>query len=357
MLVPIYVSPAAAVRAGKAVSGPKSLDLSEEQIADLTEEQREELARVAGLGNGDYSSERIGQEYHDYSLVEPTVEELAKALDHRIERKREEKAKKAARAQEKRAESRERHLEVLRERRTRENEKRYFGLRLEENGSWTVLDPGKHPRTCSGEYQQLKPFWPVGYELPTDEEVTSSPEAQGWLADLEKENEDRKQQAVQKRIEEYEREQAEEKAKEEQEEAFSKALDTFVLHHGSTDQIERLAAGLLPSDEARNLLRNHLFAPLDDFPRYERLKSDDIPHASDEECGYGCDGDLDFGVEDLESLDKEAWERFQVLQTLIPDDAQHDLRLHYGKCEQCDGTVGSRSVLVTIEWHGQNFSR
>lgn len=129
----------------------------------------------------------------------------------------------------------------------------------------------------------------------------------------------------------------------------------WVSEKGTPSQKDRMAANLLDHDEVVNDIRNEVFAPLNDFPRYEKLKSIDICTC---DCQYSdvdhCD--CEFNSITKESATEEEFDLMQQIKKLMPD-ADLDLREHVGKSEQCDNTVKRTGILVTMKAGEFTFSR
>jgi hypothetical protein len=89
MYVHLYVSPAAAVLAGKARSGNLRMDLTEEQIQSLGEEERMMLATVSGLGEEELDADdtRLGAG-DDPDIPDASLESLRTVLQARIQKAR-----------------------------------------------------------------------------------------------------------------------------------------------------------------------------------------------------------------------------------------------------------------------------
>jgi hypothetical protein len=129
---------------------------------------------------------------------------------------------------------------------------------------------------------------------------------------------------------------------EEQRQANRATLTRWIQEHGSENQKQRLAAGLLPWAEAHSELEKGLFALLDEFPLYERFNVDEVcicPQMGGESCG------LKFQSVDATELTADEWVRFDAIRTSIPD-AQFQLREHRAKCRTRTEAEIRRGVIV-----------
>lgn len=117
-------------------------------------------------------------------------------------------------------------------------------------------------------------------------------------------------------------------------------LGQFLAAHGTDNQRARHAAGVLPLDELLDALREHVFAPLADVPRYEKLRAGDLEC---DECGEHAD-DPSFSTCEPKAVSPEAWDTCQTIRQHMPD-AVVTFRRHEGEWD-----CGCREhPLVTAE--------
>lgn len=144
---------------------------------------------------------------------------------------------------------------------------------------------------------------------------------------------------------------------------FRDALAAWVGRHGTDDQRERLAAGVLPDEEVEQEAKRRALALIVDLPAYERITFSDIPHletcvpdeSDEDEETYGAGGqdNLTTSTEDYEqsalpTMSAGLWERFSSLVKTLPAEASWTLRRHTVTCDDCDASVTRWSMLVRL---------
>ena len=140
--------------------------------------------------------------------------------------------------------------------------------------------------------------------------------------------------------EQHDREVAEAKAAEEAAKLAKAEFRTqFIREHGTDNQRERLEAELLSDDEIMNAMRDHVFAPLKEFDRYQKLTGSDIGHEE------GCGGSA-YSANDAETLTAEQWDVVKRIKTAMPQ-ASVTARRHRGWCDaDCSASVTRYGALV-----------
>lgn len=140
---------------------------------------------------------------------------------------------------------------------------------------------------------------------------------------------------------------------------FAKHLLRYALIHGSKTQIERAKEGLLPENEALDLLRDNLFADLDEFPRFRRITKRDLRH----NIRHPMPGSYEFDTIEHHPLVESQWALFKRIQSKAPKGATALAVLHTGYCATCYDITGTIqrvnrvAAKVVIEWHGRPVSR
>lgn len=186
-------------------------------------------------------------------------------------------------------------------------------------------------------------------------------EIRSWATDrnklaTEKAVEHRREMEKQREMEKEARKQEEKRQSEERAAARLASRSAWIAAHGSPSMQERWADELLPSSELKDAMREWLFRGIGDLPRYQRITADDVCV-----CEYG-DGDVEFEVEDATELSEASYGVLkQIRQALakLPDGATGVAtpRLHKAECSRCEEKIERLSVKVTIEYHGEPFSR
>ncbi len=250
----------------------------------------------------------------------PTASEIRDAI-------REQRAAEAATALARAEEIRQATLAVLRERKT------------------VTMDWWDNQAKCY--VGALRPDWPYN----ADADVVSSPESQEWIADLDAQNARAIDEARDHHDEQIAAEEAEKAAERAQREEYVAAAAALIREIGTPDQIGRLDDDLLPADEQDQAIRDYLFRPLRERPRYEKLTAEDVTHDDDE-----CSGEVEFSAEDANELPVEPWQVLREIRAAFPE-ATCTPRIHTAGCESCGEMVVRHSVRVAITWHGREFSR
>jgi hypothetical protein len=140
---------------------------------------------------------------------------------------------------------------------------------------------------------------------------------------------------------------------EEKRQANRRTLAAWIADHGSENQRQRLAAGLLPWREAHAAMEGFLFAPLQEFPLYERFDPADVcicERAGQEACKPK------FESVDATELTAEEWDRLSAIQAVVPD-GQFQLREHRARCKSRVEPLMRRGVIVKRTVGSLTFKR
>jgi len=134
-----------------------------------------------------------------------------------------------------------------------------------------------------------------------------------------------------------------------------RTLANFVENHGSDNQRQRLAAGLLPWQEANDSLEAHLYSPLKDFPEYQRFQDEEVckcieTNFLDRVCKPT------YKSADATELSATEWERFTAIKKCVPL-ATFQLREHSAACMAFVPTVVRRGVIVKFAVDSLKFKR
>ena len=127
-------------------------------------------------------------------------------------------------------------------------------------------------------------------------------------------------------------------------------ISGWVFEHGTQSQKDRLEENLLPETEIIDGIRSKTYAPLDEWPRHDKLKTSDICSCEYEHC------EVDFDVDEKESATEEEFEQLQKIKELMPG-ATVELREHTGESEDCKNTVRSTGFMVRMTVGEFEFSR
>lgn len=147
---------------------------------------------------------------------------------------------------------------------------------------------------------------------------------------------------------------------------------------GTENQRARYAEGLLPEDELLAIARAELFAPLNDFGPFRKLKPQECKHKS-----RLCRGHIEFETREAGELAHDEYEglakirvaaelasRHEWINSSLVNESMrtnvslHDMRritvtpmTHWGTCKECGHETTRSSAMVTILWAGRLLSR
>lgn len=124
----------------------------------------------------------------------------------------------------------------------------------------------------------------------------------------------------------------------------------LAAHATEPTTIGRFDDSVLPEDELTALLRNHFFAPLDEFPKYKKMRAGDFDAESEHD-----EDTPDFRIDDLEEMSADQWTALQKIKKAAPEDATLEVQLRIG--EWHNERITRASVLVTMERFGYTLSR
>lgn len=142
---------------------------------------------------------------------------------------------------------------------------------------------------------------------------------------------------------------------EERRKANRRTLANFIENHGSDNQRQRLAAGLLPWQEANDALEAHLYSPLKDFPVYQRFTVEEVCKCV--ETGFmeeACKPT--FKATDATELSAKEWETFAAVKKCVPL-ATFQLREHRAACAAFVPAEVRRGVIVKFDVDNLKFKR
>lgn len=141
-------------------------------------------------------------------------------------------------------------------------------------------------------------------------------------------------------------------------------IATWLNDHGTESQKARFAEGFLPDEELWNAIRDWAFLPLQDLPRYERLKIQDVHHTDDCDMYDRESCSADYDVNDATALTADEYERLKTVRQLAracPIDTEVVARLHTATpaCARESATYVVRrlGVLVSGSFAGRPLSR
>lgn len=388
MKVWIYINAKAAILAGKAVSGVRSITLTDDQIGSLNNEERHALAQVPHLDHPTEPDQKWIKVFGNddgIEFAEPTFAELRRGLNVTIDKKLAAEAEK----QERRRKEAEKTIARLEDAaktgaslygHDRDASKTRFVACDANAYAWPDdLVPAAHAALDAYEQARVK----------REEERRSLREAEllksidtarasgdlstlfydGSLPSAEfSEETNAKVEAFNAWV--ISERGALKQARLNEEAKRRDAKATAIRAWGTPDQVERYEAGVLPDEEALALIRDRVFAPLSSFPRYQTIDKADVRKASyanrDEET---LGTTIDFEAEDTAEFSARRWAAFKAIKLAAEtctklntfeaaETVQLVGRVHRGGFEEASAWLIERySAKVTIVWQGWKFSR
>lgn len=157
-------------------------------------------------------------------------------------------------------------------------------------------------------------------------------------------------------------EEAEKRAAAEAAAAKQQFIRTFLVEHGTPDQVERFDAGLLSEKEYLDAMADIAFVALADVPRYQKLTREDVYNALDVEQSELVDGEelkVQFDTEDAKEATAEEWASLKRIQALVPE-AHCKLRLHDSTFDHKSipwGIATRKGIQVKLEYGPFTFVR
>jgi hypothetical protein len=118
-------------------------------------------------------------------------------------------------------------------------------------------------------------------------------------------------------------------------------LAEWINKHGTANQRQRLANGLLPWKEAFEAAEEHLYAPLAEFPLYKRFEIEEVcqPEGDEGLCK------VKFQSVDATELTADEWDTYSKIRAVIHN-ATFQLREHRAQCNHTVEWLVRRGVIV-----------
>ena len=145
-----------------------------------------------------------------------------------------------------------------------------------------------------------------------------------------------------------EREAAEKKAEMER----AAQIRAWVAKNGTQNQKARLTDSLLPDKEIIDEIRAEAYKPLEKFPRYKKLRAGDVCEGTE----WGEYHDVEFDAWDAKNLTAEQYEQFKAIQKAMPT-ANVTPRKHTAECDECEIKTTRIGFMVRVKVGAFEFSR
>jgi hypothetical protein len=110
---------------------------------------------------------------------------------------------------------------------------------------------------------------------------------------------------------------------------------------------------LLPEQEVLDAIRSETYAVLDAFPRYRKIRLEDIPHT---DACYG-DGTLDCETTAADGLCADEYDVYAEIGKAAPAGARLEALVHACTCSACEAGLIRRSLRVVVQVGELIFSR
>lgn len=318
----IKITKTAAIKAGKDMAGVHRVDFDP---ADLTQGQRDELAKLV---RGDEVVVEIGQVPIPDQVTAETLKSILDVRIAEVEKRRREATKRAI-------EEAALKIKAWDEWLGSEEKLVYRG------GEWRADCPSTHITSeLSHNLPKDHVFW---NKLRWVEAVREEFEAKAEELNAEQRKE--RDAAAEQR-------QAERRAAEQRRDL---EIKSWVQLLGDENMKGRLQEGLLGEDEVLDLVRDHVYRPLDDFPRYKKLR------ASDFECDCPCEFECKT-VDPLLSAEEytallSLRQAAEHLKTAHGAEISVEPRRHVCTCTCCEDDVRRLGVMVRARIGELEFSR
>jgi hypothetical protein len=129
-------------------------------------------------------------------------------------------------------------------------------------------------------------------------------------------------------------------------------LAQWIGQNGTENQRQRVAAGLLPWQEAYNSAEDYLYRPLNGFALYEKWKDEEVKCVcfSDFSC------DRKYQSVDATELTSDEWDSLTAIKAKVPG-AEFQLREHRAQCQSATETLIRRGVIVKFKLGELGFKR
>lgn len=361
----VWVDPAAAVRAGKSDSGWAEMVPTEEEIAKMDPEAKEELALLlrGGPGGGEQgrpptATVESADPKQPFGCV-PSWTEVCRGLLGMRERRLKAEEEKRLKAE---AEIAEAVSRVLGAPSAQDLVRKDWGRGTGQR--WAVKSLGLSYGTPTAVVKAVLDNPAVAERLREAEALCAKLNAE------EAEEARRQEEAVARKEAEEKRATASAEAQ------FEAACAAFVKDLSGPEHgylAERYADGLLSSEELLKRIRDSVFGPLEKgarnaagapIRRHKKLRASDIGL-----CGcskeMGEEPEAAFYTTEPEGLEPEEYGTLVGIRANAPEGATVEIQAHRVYCHSChrngaeegDGETEVLTALVTVVWHGRKLSR
>ena len=151
---------------------------------------------------------------------------------------------------------------------------------------------------------------------------------------------------------------AEEQAKADAAAAKTTFVRSWLVGHGTPDQVERFDADLLDEDEYLDAMKDAVFAPLAKFNLYEKISGQEVRSEVDDPDDQYSEVKAIFRSQPATTLTSPQWATLKAMRAALPD-ATIEPKTHEGSLDSDNvGWVASRdSALATIQYGPFEFRR
>lgn len=326
--IAITVDKAMAIKAGRSVYGRQVVKLTDADLATFTPEERELLAACPFSSDNQTLELRCQDPRVGYMVSAPPVAEASpEAVRYKLIGLEKNILAEVAANQRKHDEQLAEWVAAIKDAPV----DKLYGI-SEVQGKWWIEVPG---------YQS---------HVKKDE-VRNHPDLAEKFAEASLAAQEALDKAVTKAAEALAEKEAEERAKAERVERRKAQLAAWVKEHGTENQRKRLRRDLLPENEILAAIREQVFAPVADWPLYEKITDQEIWAAYDV---YGDDEpETTYDSWEADELSAEEFDALERMETAIPG-ASVQVMIHRGRLERSSEEedecyqVERKSLKVTV---------
>lgn len=133
--------------------------------------------------------------------------------------------------------------------------------------------------------------------------------------------------------------------------------EALIRREGTSNQVERLDAGMLPDTEFDHIIREYLFRDLSDWPKWRRIKAEMIRDMALERRKTNGQDPVQFDTEDIkaDALKDSQWENLKKLRSTAPEGA--DVTAYWVTATCGDYMQKLTKARVTLTFCGRKFQR
>jgi len=129
----------------------------------------------------------------------------------------------------------------------------------------------------------------------------------------------------------------------------------LVRREGTSNQVERLDAGVLPDDEFDHIIREYLFSPLGPWPRFKKLKAEPIKELAMLRGKSDGQDRVTFETILASDLKDHEWEQLKELKGLFPRAQDVEAYWVVATCGEFEQKF--TKARITLNYYGRIFQK